>query len=116
MIADISDAKAVLQELRAIVPELPSVPIQPVIIASQEEPGMFDFFRRYPWFLKVYRYHTSAQLLSELSDRVIKPSEAKALEFRSTLPHTEADPRQVETRTSKETQERGVAQRSAPTS
>jgi uncharacterized protein YjbI with pentapeptide repeats len=87
VIADISDAKSVLQELRAIVPELPSVPIQPVIIASQEEPGMFDFFRRYPWFLKVYRYHTSAQLLSELSDRVIKPSEAKALEFRSTPPH-----------------------------
>jgi hypothetical protein len=28
-----------------------------------------------------YRYNTPAQLLSELSDRVIKPSEAKALEL-----------------------------------
>ena len=83
MIADISDAKSILQELRGIVPELPSVPIQPVIIASQEELGMFDFYRHFPWFLPVHRYNTPAQLLSELSERVIEPSEAKVLEFRS---------------------------------
>jgi hypothetical protein len=83
VIADISDAKSVLQELRGIVPELPSVPVQPVIIASQDEPGMFDFYRPFPWFLPVHRYDTPAQLLSELSTRVIEPAEAKALEFRS---------------------------------
>jgi len=69
VIADISDARSVLMELHAIVPDLPSVPVQPVIIASQEEPGMFDHFRRYPWFLPVHRYDTPARLLSELSDR-----------------------------------------------
>jgi len=84
VIADISDAKSVLQELQAIVPDLPSVPVQPVIIASQEEPGMFDFYRRFPWFLPVHPYDTPAQLLSELSDRVIEPSEAKVLELRAT--------------------------------
>jgi hypothetical protein len=52
VIADISDAKSVPQELRGIVPELPDVPVQPVIIASQEEPGMFDFYRHFPWFLR----------------------------------------------------------------
>ena len=83
VIADISDAKSVLQELRAIVPELPSVPVQPVIIASQEEPGMFDFYRDFRSFLPVHRYDTPAELLSELSDRVIEPSEAKALEVRA---------------------------------
>ena len=83
VIADISDAKSVLQELRAIVPKLPSVPVQPIIMASQEEPGMFDFYRRYPWFLPVYRYDTPAQLLTELSDRVIRPVEAKVLELRA---------------------------------
>jgi hypothetical protein len=35
----------------------------------------------------VHRYDTPAQLLTELSDRVIKPSEAKASEFRSTPQH-----------------------------
>jgi hypothetical protein len=84
VIADISDAKSVLQELQAIVPDLPSVPIQPVIIRSQDEPGMFDFYRHFPWFLPVHRYDTPAQLLSELSNRVIEPSEAKVLELRAT--------------------------------
>jgi hypothetical protein len=83
VIADISDAKSVLQELRAIVPELPSVPVQPVIIASQDEPGMFDFYRSFRSFLPVHRYDTPAQLLAELSDQVIKPPQARALELRS---------------------------------
>jgi hypothetical protein len=84
VIADISDAKSVLQELRAIVPDLPNVPVQPVIVSSQEEPGMFDFYRRFPWFLPVHRYDTPAKLLNELRERVIEPSEAKVLEFRAT--------------------------------
>jgi uncharacterized protein YjbI with pentapeptide repeats len=87
VIADISDAKSVLQELRAIVPDVPSVLVQPVIIAWQEEPGMFDFFRRFPWFLRVLPYDTPGQLLTELSE-VIKLSETKALEFRATTAAT----------------------------
>ena len=83
VIADISDAKSVLQELQAIVPEVPSVPVQPVIIATQEEPGMFDFFKRYPWFLPVYRYDSPAQLLAHLNDRVIGPVEAEVTKVRT---------------------------------
>ena len=44
---------------------------------------MFDFYRGLRSFLPVHRYDTPAQLLSELSDLVIKPSETKALEFRA---------------------------------
>jgi hypothetical protein len=55
VIADISDAKRVLQELRTIVPNLPSLPVRPVIVATQEEPGMLDFYHHFPWFLKVHR-------------------------------------------------------------
>ena len=85
VIADISDAKSVLQELRAIVPELPSVPVQPIIIATQEQPGMFDFYRGRSSFLQVHRYNTPAQLLADLSDRVIRPAEAKLLELRAAM-------------------------------
>jgi uncharacterized protein YjbI with pentapeptide repeats len=51
IIADITDAKSVLQELQEVVPRNPSVPVQSLLLASQEEPGMFAFFRCYPWFL-----------------------------------------------------------------
>ena len=78
VIADISDAKSVLQELRAIVPDNPSVPVQSIIDAAQDEPGMFDFLKEFRSFLKVYRYRNPAQLLADLDKRVIAPPEAKA--------------------------------------
>ena len=56
IIANVSDAKAVLQELPAIVPDLPSVPVQSIILATQEEPGMFNFYQNRPSFLTVHRY------------------------------------------------------------
>ncbi|WP_396604582.1 pentapeptide repeat-containing protein [Bradyrhizobium sp. YCK136] len=82
IIADISDAKSVLQELRAIVPDLPSVPVQPIIRVNQEEPGMFDFYRNRPSFLTVHRYADQEQLLADLGDKVIRPAELKVLELR----------------------------------
>jgi uncharacterized protein YjbI with pentapeptide repeats len=82
VIADISDAKSVLQELRGIVPDNPTLPVQPIIAEGQEEPGMFGFFKRYPWFLDAHRYASPVQLLSQLSDRVIEPVEAAVEKFR----------------------------------
>jgi uncharacterized protein YjbI with pentapeptide repeats len=83
VIADVSDAKAVLQELRAIVPDLPSLPVQPIILATQEEPGMFDFYRNRPSLLTVHRYADQEQLLADLGDKVIRPAELKVLELRA---------------------------------
>jgi hypothetical protein len=83
IIADISDAKSVLQELRGIVPDCPTIAVQPIIVSDQEEPGMFDFFRRYPWVLNAVRYVDQAELLTHLEDRVIAPAEAKVAELRA---------------------------------
>jgi hypothetical protein len=83
VIADVTDAKAVLQELRAIVPDLASVPVQSIILTTQEEPGMFDFYRNRPSFLKpVHRYADQEQLLADLGDKVIGPAELKVRELR----------------------------------
>jgi hypothetical protein len=86
VIADISDAKSVLQELQAIVPHSPKLPVQPIIITAQAEPGMFDSFEAYPWVLKVHRYDAPAQLLVHLDERVIGPAEAKVLELQGPKP------------------------------
>ena len=82
VIADISDAKSVLQELRAIVPDVPSVPVQAIILETQEEPGMFDFYRNRPSFLKVHHYSSREQLISELGEKIILPAELKVPELR----------------------------------
>jgi hypothetical protein len=48
----------------------------PIVVATQEEPGMFDFFRNFRSFLKAYRYHDLNQLLANIDERVIGPPEA----------------------------------------
>jgi hypothetical protein len=83
VIADISDAKSVLQELQAIVPNSPKLPVQSIIVATQEEPGMFDSFQAYPWFLPAHRYEGPAQLLADLDERVIAPANAAVERLRT---------------------------------
>ncbi len=81
VIADITDAKSIPQELMAIVPNMPSVPVQPLLLASQQEYGMFEHFRSFPWVLEEVLYDDQQTLLAELSETVIAPAEAKAKEF-----------------------------------
>jgi Pentapeptide repeats (8 copies) len=82
VVADLSDAKSVLQELQEIVPGSPKLPVLPIIVAGQDEPGMFDSFEACPWFLKVYRYENLDQLLVDLKERVIDPLEDAVTELR----------------------------------
>jgi uncharacterized protein YjbI with pentapeptide repeats len=81
IIADLTDAKSILQELTAIVPYNPTLVVQPIILASQEEPGMWDFFRRFPWVLKPYRYHSFDEVRASLEDKIIAPAALKAEEL-----------------------------------
>jgi len=65
----------------AIVPNLPSVPVQPLILTSQHEYGMFEHFTRYPWVLPVNRYTDEVSLLASINEKVIVPAEEKAQEL-----------------------------------
>jgi uncharacterized protein YjbI with pentapeptide repeats len=75
VVADITDAKSIPQELAEIVPHLPSVPVQPLLLEGSAEYGMFEHFRHYPWVLKTYTYPSSERLIANLGDCVIGPAE-----------------------------------------
>jgi hypothetical protein len=91
VIADITDAKSIPQELQRIVPDLPSVPVQPVILSSQDEYGMFKDFRDYHWVLPPCRYDSLEGLLAVLEEKVIVPAIRKAEEIEERRKALEAE-------------------------
>jgi uncharacterized protein YjbI with pentapeptide repeats len=86
VVADITDAKSIPQELAVIVPDLPSVPVQPLLLEGSVEYGMFEHFKRYPWVLETYRYPSSERLTAGLGERVIGPAEKYARSVRGATP------------------------------
>jgi len=69
------------QELASIVPNLPSVPVQPVLQTGCEPWGMYDHIKRFPWVLPVVEYENQQALLRDLGPKVIASAEAKAKEL-----------------------------------
>ena len=90
VIADMTDARSLALELQAIVPNLPSVPIQPILLASQQDYGMYEQFRRYNWVLEPYVYTNAEALRASIDKRVILPLEKKFKELtrQSTSDHS----------------------------
>nr|VFK52415.1 MAG: hypothetical protein BECKTUN1418F_GA0071002_100823 [Candidatus Kentron sp. TUN]VFK52934.1 MAG: hypothetical protein BECKTUN1418E_GA0071001_101123 [Candidatus Kentron sp. TUN] len=56
VVADLSMAKSVPQELLSVVPHFPSIPIQPIIHKQEQEYAMFEHFRKYPWVMEPLQY------------------------------------------------------------
>jgi uncharacterized protein YjbI with pentapeptide repeats len=71
IIADLSDARSVLKELQLAVASNPMAPVQPLTIATQQEPGMFDFIERFPSVLRTYRCDDLAQLTADFETLMV---------------------------------------------
>ncbi len=56
IIADLTGARSVPQELMSIIPNLPSVPLHPIISGTDEVYGMFEHYKRYPWVREPFCY------------------------------------------------------------
>jgi hypothetical protein len=83
VIADLTDARSVLQELQAIVPGLPSVAVRLLIKKSEHEYGMLDFIRRYKSVVEdTYQYENLEEVIASIKENVIGPAEAKVKELR----------------------------------
>lgn len=85
VIADLTNAKSVLQELMVIVRELPSLPVQLILHESAEIPPMVETERLRANVLEPYFYSTKEKLIEDLANRVIGPAEDRAHEFESKL-------------------------------
>lgn len=75
IIADITDAKSIPQELSFVVPHLPSVKIKPIILSSQSEYGMFEHFKSYHWVLPLETYDSKEDIVNNIDSKIIIPLE-----------------------------------------
>jgi hypothetical protein len=83
VIADLTDARSVLQELQSIVPDLPSVAERLLIKKSEHEHGMLDHIRRYPSVVKnTFESHTLEDVIASIEENIILPAEARVNELR----------------------------------
>ena len=66
IIADVTEARSVPQELAKIVPTLPMVPVQPILLESGKPWAMFRDLMMHPSVLKLFRYRDMAHLCTSL--------------------------------------------------
>jgi hypothetical protein len=73
VVADITDARSVPQELSHIIPFFPSVPVQPLILASQRPYAMFEHWRRFTSVLPEFSYDSEDHLKESFEKYVFGP-------------------------------------------
>jgi uncharacterized protein YjbI with pentapeptide repeats len=78
IVADLTDARSVPHELQLVVPNLPSVPVQPVIHHTYREYALFEHIKRYPWVLPIYVYRNTEELIKLLTTSLLPRAEAAA--------------------------------------
>lgn len=79
VIADLTNPSSIPHELMSFTRDLPSVPVQPIILKGQRPYAMFlDHLGRYQHVLECYEYESQETLIAELAEKVIQPAQNKA--------------------------------------
>jgi hypothetical protein len=79
VIADLTNPSSIPHELMSFTRDLPSVPVQPIILKEQRRYAMFlDHLGRYPWVMPYHEYESQETLIAEIAEKVIQPAQDKA--------------------------------------
>ncbi len=62
VVADLTDAKSIPQELSELIPNNPSLTIYPIVSKEHREYSMFEHWERYPWVKDIYKYGNKSEL------------------------------------------------------
>lgn len=81
IIADVTDPKSIPQELMKIIPQLPSVPVQPILLEGKDEWSMFDDLKRTGRILATFHYQNLEDVHRSLRERILAPAEKWLEEF-----------------------------------
>ena len=83
IIADVTAARVIPDELRAVVPDF-AVPVIPLFQPSNKEQKPYASLytlQKYPWVLPLVKYASKKQLIDMLVKKVVEPAEKKRLEL-----------------------------------
>jgi uncharacterized protein YjbI with pentapeptide repeats len=81
IIADVTDPKSIPQELMKIIPQLPSVPVQPILLRGKDEWSMFDDLKRTGRILATFHYQNPDDVRRSLREKILAPAEKWLEEF-----------------------------------
>lgn len=73
VIADVTAARSIGQELTHIIPQLPSVPVQPIVHKSDQEWAMFDDLKKMDNVLPTFRYDDLEDVVESMQERILTP-------------------------------------------
>lgn len=73
IIADLTHARSIGQELTHIIPQLPSVPVQPIVHQSDRAWAMFDDLKSTGTVLPTFQYRDLEHVLESLDECILKP-------------------------------------------
>ena len=85
VVADLTDARSVREELLRIVPSLPSVPVLPLLHESDKPYPMFEHVSRQPSMLKIVQYRNTKHLVSVFGSRIVDPCKSLAQQLAGRL-------------------------------
>ncbi len=83
VVADMTDAKVVLQELQVILDQFPGLPVKPLLLEEASPPGVLLDFMEYQNCLSLARYSSQEHLVTEFEHIVLQEAESKVAEIQA---------------------------------